>query len=125
MIKIVYCLRRLPTMSRAEFQTYWRDVHAPLVMARAQVLGIRRYAQNHTLDDSAFARFAASRGGHPAFDGVAEIWQSEVGEGSAEERRRAGQELLEDERRFIDLAASPLFFVDENEVLGEATPARG
>lgn len=117
MVKIVFCLRRLPALSREQFQDYWRNQHAPLVMARAKLLGIHRYVQCHTQADSAFARFAASRGGHPAFDGIAEIWQGDALEGSAEERRRASQDLLEDERRFIDLPASPLFFTDEYEVM--------
>lgn len=119
MIKVIFCLRRLPGTTRSEFQNYWRNVHAPLVAERAKVLGIHRYVQCHTSEDSTFARFAASRGGPPAFDGVAEIWQSDVMEGTVEQRRRAGQELLEDERRFIDLAASPLFFSEENEVVSD------
>ena len=31
MIKVVFCLRRQPHLSRQEFQHYWRTVHAPLV----------------------------------------------------------------------------------------------
>jgi len=120
MIKIMFCLRRLPTLTREQFQDYWRNKHAPLVMARAKLLGIHRYVQCHTQADATFARFSASRGGHPAFDGIAEIWQGDAGEGSVEERRRASQDLLEDERRFIDLPASPLFFVDEYEAVSPA-----
>ncbi|HEY5625473.1 MAG TPA: EthD domain-containing protein [Dehalococcoidia bacterium] len=29
MIKLVYCLRRLPELTREEFQRYWRQNHAP------------------------------------------------------------------------------------------------
>lgn len=43
MFKLTYCLRRKPGMTWDEFSTYWRDVHAPLVKERAEVLGIRRY----------------------------------------------------------------------------------
>ena len=119
MIKIVFCLRRRAGMTRAEFQAYWRDVHAPLVQKNAQLLGICRYVQCHTMDDATFARFAQTRGDHPAYDGVAEIWQSDA-RGSAAERRHAAQELLDDERRFIDLGQSPLFFTQEHEVVGTA-----
>ncbi len=35
--------------------------------------------------------------------------------------RAAGQLLLEDERNFIDLARSPLWYSEENVVIGEAT----
>ena len=31
MIKLVFCLRRQPHLSREEFQRYWRECHAPLV----------------------------------------------------------------------------------------------
>lgn len=97
-------------MSRVEFQAYWRDVHAPLVAQRARVLGIHRYVQCHTMDDSAFAKFAQARGQSVPFDGVAEIWRSDCMEGSLQERKRAAQDLLEDERRFIDLSESPALF---------------
>ncbi|MFT5776135.1 EthD domain-containing protein, partial [Hyphomonas sp.] len=30
MIKLSFCLRRLPHLSREDFQTYWREQHAPL-----------------------------------------------------------------------------------------------
>ena len=42
MIKLTFCLRRLPHLTREEFQTYWREQHAPLVAHggdRGQVLG--------------------------------------------------------------------------------------
>ncbi|HBQ49001.1 MAG TPA: EthD family reductase, partial [Hyphomonas atlantica] len=48
MIKLTFCLRRLPHLSREEFQVYWREKHAPLVAKHAEVLGILRYVQNHT-----------------------------------------------------------------------------
>ena len=49
MIKLTYCLHRLPTLSREEFQQYWRGTHAPLVAAAREALGIRRYIQQHTV----------------------------------------------------------------------------
>ncbi|RJG18845.1 EthD domain-containing protein [Massilia cavernae] len=120
MIKLMFCLRRLPGLTRGEFQSYWREVHAPLVRARAAVLGIERYVQCHTADDAAFAAMAQARGGHPPFDGVAELWFSEgVAPYPHEQRRQAAQDLLDDEKNFIDLPASPLFFTREHEVLGQ------
>jgi uncharacterized protein (TIGR02118 family) len=117
MVKIVFCLKRLPHLSRAEFQAYWRERHAPLVAARARLLGIRRYVQSHTTDDADFAGPARARGGAAPYDGVAEIWFDDSAEGTPEARRAAALELLADERRFIDLAASPLFYTQEHEVL--------
>jgi hypothetical protein len=45
MVKLVFCLTRLPHLSRAEFQRYWRERHGPLVRESAKALGIRRYVQ--------------------------------------------------------------------------------
>jgi len=123
MIKLVFCLRRLPHLDRAQFQQHWREVHAPLVAERAEVLGLKRYVQSHTLDDSLVQSLAVARGSPAPFDGVAELWWDglEVRTGARrEEARRASAELLADERRFIDLSASPIFFTAEWVVVGDA-----
>lgn len=120
-IKLTFCLRRLDGMSREEFQTYWRENHAPLVASVADTLNIRRYVQQHTVDDAINDPIRASRGGPPSYDGVAELWwdslESLGAPGATEEGRAAAAMLLEDERRFIDLANSPLFFGEAFEVV--------
>lgn len=121
MIKLSFCLRRVPHLSRAEFQDYWRTTHAPLVAARADVLGIRRYVQVHTIDDERLAGIAAVRGSlGQEFDGIAELWFDSADALATEpspQAQQAGLELLEDERNFIDLPNSPIFFTQENEVV--------
>jgi uncharacterized protein (TIGR02118 family) len=121
MIKIVFCLHRLPHLTRAEFQNYWRNIHAPLVAHRSGILRIRKYVQNHTPDDSTFASLAASRGGLQSYDGIAELWIDDTPEGagtySAADRSRAALDLLEDEKKFIDLLRSPIFCVREHDIL--------
>ena len=123
MIKLVFCLRRQEHLSREEFQRYWREVHAPLVASHARTLGIRRYVQVHTLPAGTSAALAASRAVEDEeYDGVAELWWDSLealaaGAGTPE-GRRAGAKLLEDERRFIDLARSPLFLAEEHLVIG-------
>lgn len=119
MVKIVFCLHRAAHLSRAAFQDYWRNVHAPLVARHAEVLGIRRYVQSHTLDDECFAKLAASRGGQEAFDGVAELWIADAGTRAGDQREaaaRAAAELLEDERKFIDLSRSTIFHARVHEI---------
>ena len=74
MIKLVFCLRRRPELSREEFQRYWKETHAPLVRARARAIGALRYVQVHTGYDDLNAGLQAGRGGPTAFDGVAELW---------------------------------------------------
>lgn len=126
MVKLTFCLRRRPEMTLAEFQRYWREVHAPLVAERAEVLGILRYQQVHTLDQPELhERYQARNGGAPAaFDGVAEIWLESLDRfrgNRSEEARRAGAELLADERNFIDLPNSPMWLGEEHEIV----PRRG
>ena len=121
MIKLVFCLRRLPRLSRDEFQRYWLERHAPLVRAHAATLGIRRYVQTHTLDHPVNEALRASRGGPEAYDGVAELWWDDAEALAAAtttpEGRAAGLALLEDEQRFIDLARSPLFVAVERPIV--------
>jgi uncharacterized protein (TIGR02118 family) len=122
MIKVTFCLRRLPHLSREQFQDYWRNVHAPLVAQYAEILNIQRYVQSHTLDDAAVAGLAVPRGSPPAYDGVAELWIGERREdASREEARRANRILLEDEKKFIDLAHSPIFYSRSHEILKQAS----
>ncbi len=121
MVKLVFALRRRPEMSRAEFQRYWLETHGPLVRSHAKALGIRRYVQTHTLDTPANALLRASRGGPEEYDGVAELWWDSVealqAATASEAGIAAGQALLEDERRFIDLAHSPLWLSEEHAII--------
>ena len=121
MIKVMFCLRRLPDLSSEGFQRYWREVHGSLVRERALVLGMRRYVQSHTLPDSFNETLRRGRGGPEPYDGIAELWWDDYPSLAPEvvplERRRAARELLEDERRFIDLARSPIFIAQEHVVL--------
>jgi len=121
-IKIVFCLKRMPTMPADEFYQYWRDHHGPLVRSHAATLRIRRYTQGHTFTDPRTEPAVAARGcAVPPYDGVAEVyWDSieDLIEASATpEGGAAGRELLEDERTFIDLAGSSLFYVHEHEIV--------
>jgi uncharacterized protein (TIGR02118 family) len=121
MIKLSFCLRRLPHLTREEFQEYWRETHAPLVRRHAAALRIHRYVQTHALPGEAADSLRASRGGPPGYDGVAELWwenETDLAEAAATPAgAEAGRALLEDERRFIDLARSPLFWAREHEVI--------
>lgn len=124
MIKLMYCVRRLPELSREEFQGYWRETHGPLVRERAQALGIRRYVQVHTLDSPLNEAMRASRGSDPdIFDGVAELWWDSAesfGAGaSTPEGRQAARELYEDEKRFIDFSRSTAFVAQEHPFVGD------
>ena len=121
MIKLVFCLRRKPSLSREEFQTYWREIHAPLVAERAEVLQIRRYVQVHSLPSEAQVATRASRNAPEEFDGVAELWWDSWdalgANASNADATKASALLLEDERKFIDLKRSPLWWSEEHEIV--------
>ncbi len=122
MIKLTFCLRRLPHLSREEFQRYWRETHAPLVATRAKRLGIVKYEQVHAGFDALNTGIQASRGGPEPYDGIAEIWfESEASMAEAGQNpgaADAARELLEDERKFIDLENSPLWFNRVHTIVG-------
>jgi uncharacterized protein (TIGR02118 family) len=116
MIKLTYCLKRLPTLTREAFQTYWFETHAPLVASVKDVLRIRRYVQLHSLPPELSKPFQDSRGGPDGYDGVAQLfWDSleDMASADREAAAEAGRLLLEDERKFIDLPNSPLWWGEE------------
>lgn len=121
-IQLVFCLTRRPHLTREAFLHRWLDVHGPLVREHAAALGIRHYAQVHTLPPGAFARLAASRGGPVAYDGVAELWFESIeamqAAAATPEGRRAGRALLEDEREFIELKSSPIWLGEPHVLVG-------
>ena len=117
MIRLVYVLRRLPNLSRQEFQTYWRDTHGPLVAKHSTTMRVRRYVQTHTLDDPINDLLQAPRGTAEPYDGVAELWwnhENEVVEGvGSPEGQKAAEEALEDEKKFIDFSRSSIYWATE------------
>lgn len=126
LLKLTYCLHRLPSLSRAEFQRYWREVHAPLVKAAAPHLGIARYVQCHTEEHPLGAVTAEARGmphgGVDDYDGVAEIWLADDAVNTDAQPSAAAADqariLLADEARFIDFTRSRMFITRENVVIG-------
>ena len=122
MIVITFLLRRRPDMPADAFHRYWREQHGPLVASHAHTLGIRRYSQLHATDSAFGTGIAHSRGCEPSdWDGIALVWfDSEdalVAAGATPEGQAAGEALLEDERRFIDLPRCQLFLSDDHSVV--------
>ena len=125
MIKLVFTLRRRPEMTRDQFQAYWRDHHASLVSRHADALRLRRYVQTHARSSELATAQSAARGSEPdVYDGQAELWWDSLDDIVAAVSTPTGQqaaiELLEDERRFIDLERSPLWIGEELEVIASA-----
>jgi EthD domain len=121
LIKLTFCLHRLPSLSREAFQERWIE-HAPLVAKHREVLRIRRYVQLHSATTDLNEAVRAARGAPDMYDGVAQLWWKDLDDVlaamSSPEGQAAGLALLEDERQFIDLSRSPLFFGEEKVIFG-------
>ncbi|CAN5913943.1 hypothetical protein BH11PSE3_BH11PSE3_32870 [soil metagenome] len=123
MLKLTFCLRRLPMLSLTDFQDYWLNKHAPLVRSLQPALGMVRYVQSHRLPGDMADGMRRVRGAPEPYDGVAELWwESEEtyrAAGRTQQAREAGRLLLEDEAKFIDLANSPLWLNRERVIYGD------
>lgn len=115
MIRVNYVLKRAPGMPREEFEDYFRNVYGPLVAKHQSKLDLRRYVQSYTLlkDPTGEALRAARPEMHEPFDGTAAFWwrsrdqMADVLGSSA--GKLAHEELLECERKFVDLPGSSIF----------------
>ena len=117
MIRLTYLLRRKPELSFEDFQTYWREKHGPLVAKHSTTLNILRYVQVHTVNDPINAVLPGERTMLEPYDGVAELWWTDrdafIASSMSEEGQAAGAELVEDEKKFIDLPNSPIWLAHE------------
>jgi hypothetical protein len=122
MITLVFCLRRLPYLSREAFQERWLGHHGAMVAERATVLRIERYVQSHTFDEKRLGGVASIRSAPEPYDGVAQVSWNTIEDLMATfddpQASVAALELLEDERVFIDLERSPIFFTREHVLVG-------
>jgi uncharacterized protein (TIGR02118 family) len=122
MIKLTFAVRRRADVPADEFHRYWEHEHGPLVRSVAEVLEIRRYVQSHRVETPFNDALRVSRTALEPFDGVAELWWDSLdalaAASSSAEGQVAGATLLEDEGRFIDLAASALWLNTEAVIIG-------
>jgi uncharacterized protein (TIGR02118 family) len=123
MIKLTFCLVRRPELTREAFQKYWFETHGPLVASVKDVLRIRRYVQLHSLpEDRANGDIGKARNAPEPYDGVAQLWWDSFEDLQAnrdpERASEAGRLLLEDEKKFIDHARSPLWWGEEKVIIG-------
>jgi hypothetical protein len=118
MLKLTFCLIRRPDFTREAFLDYWLNRHAPLVASVREVLRMRRYVQLHSLLQGELFDPGTPRGAPPGYDGVAQLWWDSAADLAATQgdpaAADAGRLLLEDERRFIDLSRSPLWWGEEH-----------
>jgi hypothetical protein len=117
MIKMIYCLRRLPHLSLEEFQAHWLEYHSQFV--RRSPL-IRRYVQYHTLtNDPVREAMSQTRASSvEPYDGVTIVWWDDV-EALKTDMTESPHvaAALEDEKYFIDHHRSVAFLTHEQVIV--------
>lgn len=113
MIRLEFVLKRSDQVSSEEFYEYWLNSHGPLVAKLQKALNIQKYIQLHPVNDELNNIFSEQRGTMPPYDGVAELWWNSKEDLAAalesSEGQTAAEELLQDEKKFIDHPKSPLW----------------
>lgn len=117
MIKLIYCVRRLPHLSMSEFQSHWLEHHSQF---GPRVKAIRRYVQYHVLENDPIREAMAQAGVSKVepFDGVAIAWFDSLKALREELADNAAvKEALEDEKHFIDAARTSACVAEEHVVV--------
>ena len=123
MVKISYLMRRLPHLTRDEFQRYWSEKHPQAAPSDAfSTLGVKRYVQVLPLETDARDLVIGPRTGLvEPFDGIAELWvESEEAlarDWSTDQVREYVNIFFEDEKNFIDWTRSTILVSAENIVM--------
>ncbi|MAU34703.1 MAG: ethyl tert-butyl ether degradation protein EthD [Actinobacteria bacterium] len=123
MLKLTFCMHRLPHLTREQFQNYWENKHPLSAPSNAvEVLGIRKYIQVFPLSEADNSSVKKVRNGSNEFDGVAEIWIDDLETFTTKwktgEGKEAFESFLEDEKNFVDWERSICFLAEEKVVLG-------
>ncbi len=115
-LKVTYLLSRKAGMSQQACHQTWLRDHGPLVASFAETLQMQKYVQSHAIAPEWNDRVAA--GGYaPPLDGITEVWTAGPGAPPPADpaaAEQAASALAEDERRFVNMAASRCFMTREH-----------
>ncbi len=116
MIKLIYCLRRVPGLSLREFQEHWLEQHARFGRDNRIT---RRYVQYHRLEDDPIVAAMAQAGASQVepFDGVAISWWDDLDSVRTAMDSPEVAAALEDERHFIDHRRSTACLTTERVII--------
>lgn len=114
--KATYLLTKRDGLSQGECHETWLRDHGPLVASFAGPLRMAKYVQSHAIAPDVNAGIQAGRNYEAPLDGITEVWTraEDVGKASGDAARDAAAALVEDERRFVQMDRSRLFFTREH-----------
>jgi len=117
-------MRRLPSLTLEEFQTYWSENHPQAAPEDAfPTLGVKRYVQVLLLDTYGRDLVIGPRTGLvEPFDGMAELWVDDVEalerDWSTDKAKEYIKIFFKDEQNFIDWSRSTIQVSKEMNVFG-------
>jgi hypothetical protein len=123
MLKISYLMRRLPSLTLEEFQSYWSEKHPQAAPKDAfSTLGVKRYVQVLPLETDARNLVIGPRTGLvEPFDGMAELWVEDIEaierDWSTDKAKEYLNIFFKDEQNFIDWTRSTILVSKENIVM--------
>ena len=119
MIKLMFCVRRKPDLSVAEFRSRWKD-HQVFSRSIAREMRAVRVTHSTTLAIAENETFQLTRGTAEPFDAVMEVWWKDSGPVTEGFKNKRIQEMLlrmrADQKNIMDLPNSMIFFTSEDEV---------
>jgi uncharacterized protein (TIGR02118 family) len=109
-IKLVYCITKKPGLTDAEFNAYWRNVHAPL---GARIPGLRRFVQSRRIDVPGDKYLGD-------FDGMVELWFDNMEALLTARQSPEWKASTDDEVNFIDHTKVAYFVSEERAILDQS-----
>ncbi|KAJ9603009.1 hypothetical protein H2200_012304 [Cladophialophora chaetospira] len=114
-IKCTYLLVKRNDLTQAACHETWLKDHGPYVDTFADVSNMAKYIQSHTIAPEANADIVAKRGFSAPLDGITEVWVADpAASKTGGEQLKAGEALVEDERRFVEMGKSRCFMTKEH-----------
>jgi hypothetical protein len=116
--RVFFPLRHKSSMSEEEARHYWLTHHGPVVRSHGEATGTLCYRQVHRANSALDAGPQAARGTRvESYLGHAEAWIDRGSAPATHEARRANAAFIEDERNFIDMSRSTIFFGKEHTII--------
>lgn len=119
MIKLVFCVKKKPELSPAEFRKRWKD-HQIFTRSVAKAMHATRITHSLTLAIEENEELRLTRGTAEPFDGLLEVWWEDSAPIHAGFKDPKIQEMIArmraDQNNFLDRAHSIVCFASEDQV---------